>query len=204
MQEENTKFFKVEEEKLEELSLPNELVLAFSDENTKYFFIKADSYLSNDFLDEENEDLDLENEYQKILPKLENQSNELVKLGFTQLTFDEFKLAKKEMTDKKERSYLSHLNDDEMFVHEKIKSFIELYDIKDVSQKKFIIGLRNSIVTEDSFSEFYLEERAELKQINIDELFDISNQLVIVEFMNEVANQLKEKRMENTNKKLKF
>lgn len=189
MQEENTKFLKIEKIKLDDLSLPNNVVSAFVGEDFEYFFIKADSFLSSALL--EDEDADLDEEYKKILPKLEGQALKLQELGFTIISFDEFKDAKQEVKDKKEKSYLSNLTEEEQFVHEKIKKFLEEYDVRTVSQKTFIISLRGDIINGETFTDYFLEDKAERKKINLDELFDVSFQMVIADFANSVSEELK-------------
>lgn len=202
MSEEITKFFKANIENVKELNLPRELVLSFSDDDYNYYFIKADSYIPSHILEDEG---DLEIEYEKVLPKLQGAVLELQRLGFEVLTFEEFKGAEKVIKENKQNSFVANFSEEEKFVYNKIKNFIEEYDITSPAQKQFLISLRKDILKNDEISDLYLEEKAEKMNKNLEDIFDLGIQSLITDFANDTITELADFMQESKKtKKLKM
>lgn len=198
MKDTPTRYFTGNSEQAAILEKKQDISENFSINSKSYYSLNAMHFVSTNILDDD----DLEEEYTDANNKADKIATFFLQTGLIEITSKEYKENEKNFKDIKQKPFLENFTHEERFVYEKIKTFINDFDFEATNQKSFLTSLRSVILKEDPISVYTLEFQAERTKKNLDDIFDVGQQSLIVDFASKLQEEVKSNK--NVKQKMKI
>lgn len=189
MADTTNKFFQASEKQAELLDRQQDITSNFIVGGKAYYVLDSVNFVSSKVM--EDDDGDLDKEYAKAKDKVQKIANVLLGAGVVEITAKEYKTAEKVYKESLQKTFLDNFTAEERFAYDKTKEFINSYGFETGSQKSFLTSLRPLIVNQQEVTVYTLDEIAQKGKKELDNIFDVGQQEMVVDFVTDLQAQVK-------------
>lgn len=193
-----TRYFSGNNEQAIILEKQQNITENFNFNNNSFYVLNAMHFVSPQILDDD----DLDEEYADANNKVNKIAQFFLQNGLNEISSKEYKENEKQFKENKQKPFLDSFSAEERFVYDKIKTFINEFDFEVTNQKSFLTSLRSVIIKDEPISVYSLEAQAERTKKNLDDIFDVGQQSLIVDFATKLQQEVKNNK--NIKQKMKI